>query len=139
MKPCWIILITQGLRVWMPPELYLVRDLADVESARWRSTLRIPSRPSRYTPRARLLHLEESLFPEPWRACPVWVGVTWSSRSFPKLQVELRAADDDDATDWLGNHVPNNVTVAKPEQLQFQRGDVTLGVGIIRVKRVLGF
>jgi hypothetical protein len=138
-NPCWLVLVTRGLDARVPPELYSVRDLAERESARWRATFRIPQSASSYSPRVQVVHVIESLFPEPWRACPVWVGLIWNSRSFPSLQLELLAADEDDATSWLGSHVPRGVSVAKPGQMQFERGGVTLGVGIVRVKRVLGF
>jgi hypothetical protein len=100
MKACRVVLISRGLRIWIPPEVYLVGDLAEREASRWREALRLPRQPGTFSQNARALHLVESMFPEQWRACPVWVGVTWSSRSFPRLKIELMAADEDEATEW---------------------------------------
>jgi len=131
--------VTRGLRVWLPPEVYLQRDLADRESARWRTTFRLPAAPPEFSPTARCLHLIPTMFPEPWRACPVRVGVTWSVRSYPRLRIELMAADEQEAADWLRRRTPKSVDVDRQEQVAFQRRGVLACAGVFRVKRVLGF
>jgi hypothetical protein len=139
MKACRVVLISRGLRIWIPPEVYLVGDLAEREASRWREALRLPRQPGTFSQNARALHLVESLFPEQWRACPVWVGVTWSSRSFPRLKIELMAADEDEATEWLRGRVPKKVELERPGHVEFElRGGLT-SAGIYRIKRVMGF
>ena len=139
MKACRVVLISRGLRIWIPPEVYLVGDLAEREASRWRESLRLPRQPGTFSQNARALHLVESLFPEQWRACPVWVGVTWSSRSFPRLKIELMAADEDEATEWLRGRVPKKVKLERAGHVEFERRGTLTSAGIYRVKRVMGF
>lgn len=138
MKPCWVLVVTRGLEVWLPPELYLQHDLAVRESNRWRTTFRMPATPPEFSHRARCLHLIESMFPEPWRACPVRLGVTWSVRSYPRPKIELMAADDQEAADWLRRRVPKGTEVDRREHVEFQRRRVLTSAGVFRVKRVMG-
>lgn len=86
MHRCWLLAVTRGLNVWLPPEVYVQHGLAVRESDRWRVILRLPTTSRRFAPQVRLLHLIETEFPESWRACPIWAGVTWSERSYPKMR-----------------------------------------------------
>ena len=139
MNPCWVLLITRGLRVWIPPEVYLQRDLALREATRWRRTLRLPENTPAFSSTARTLHLIQTLFPEPWRACPVRVGVTWSARTYPKMKIELIAADDEEGSEWLWRRVPKKIDLAGQEQVVFERRGIGTSAGNFRVKRVMGF
>ena len=87
----------------------------------------------------RALHLIESTFPEQWRACPVWVGMTLSERTFPRPKLELMAADEVEAAEWLRSRVPRKLKVDRPGHVEFQRRGALTGVGVYRIKRVLGF
>jgi len=139
MRPCWLLIVTRGLRVWLPPDVYLTHDLAARESARWRTTFRLPASPREFSPLVRCLHMTQTLFPEPWRACPVWVGVTWSVRSYPSLKIELMAADEEEAADWLRRQIPKRMKVDRPGHVEFLRRGVSTSAGAFRVKRVMGF
>lgn len=79
------------------------------------------------------------MFPEPWRACPVWVGVTWSVRSYPRPKIELMVADEQEAADWLRERAPKGTEVDRPGHIEFQRRGVLASAGVFRVKRVMGF
>lgn len=139
MNRCWVLIVTRGLRVWLPPEVYLQRDLATKESARWRGVLRLPAATPEFAPTARCLHVIQTMFPEPWRACPVRVGVTWSVRSYPRMKIELMAADEQEGIDWLRRRTPQNTDVGGRDQVEFERRGVISSAGVFRVKRVMGF
>lgn len=79
------------------------------------------------------------MFPEPWRACPVRVGVAWSVRSYPRLKIELMAADEQEAADWLRRRTPKGMEVERRDQVEFLRRGVLASAGVFRVKRVAGF
>jgi hypothetical protein len=138
-NPCWVLIVTRGLSVWLPPEVYLQRELAARESARWRSILRLSASPPEFSSRARCLHLLETMFPEPWRACPVRVGLTWSVRSYPLPKIELMAADEQEAVHWLRRRLPKGMEAEHRDQVEFLRRGVLSSAGIFRVKRVMGF
>ena len=139
MGPCWLLVVTRGLRVWLPPEVYLNHDLAVREVARWRATLRLPKAPPEFSATARCLHLLQTQFPESWHACPIWVGVTWSVKKYPRLRVELMAADEKEAAVWLRRRAPIRGIIGGGTEAEFQRRGVLTGVGAVRVKRVMGF
>lgn len=139
MNPCWLIIVTRGLNVWLPPEVYLGRDLAVREVARWRATFRVPKALGELSSRARAIHLLPSVFPEPWRACPVWFGMSWSERSYPRMRFELMAADESEATAWLRKRTPKAERIDQPGQVEFDRRGVRTSAGVLRVKRVMGF
>jgi hypothetical protein len=138
-RPCWILIVTRGLRVWLPPEIYLEHELAVRESARWRATLRLPAASPEFSPKVRCLHLIPTTFLEPWRACPVRVGVTWSVRSYPRLKIELIAADEQEAAEWLRRRTPKGMGGEPRDQVEFLRRGVLANAGIFRVKRVMVF
>jgi hypothetical protein len=139
MNQCWVLLTCRGLRLWLPPEVYLNHDLALREAARWRQTFRIVDKVPKRSPRARSLHIIQTLFPEPWRACPVWVGFSWSERSYPRMKLELMAADETEAAAWLRKRTPKTLKTDKPGQAEFERRGALTCVGVFRVKRVMGF
>lgn len=120
MHRCWLLAVTRGLNVWLPPEVYVQHGLAVRESDRWRVILRLPTTSRRFAPQVRLLHLIETEFPESWRACPIWAGVTWSERSYPKMKAELTAADDQEAADWLRRRAPRRA-IDGGGQSEFER------------------
>ena len=139
MNRCWVLLVTRGLRVWLPPEVYLSQDLAIRESVRWRATFRMPSEPRRLSLNTRTVHLTETRFPESWRACPVWVGTSWSERTYPRMRIELMAADENEAAGWVRRRTPKGASVCAGCNAQFARRGVFTNVGVFRVKRVMGF
>ena len=139
MNPCWVLIVTRGLSVWLPPEVYLQRNLAERESKRWRATLRLPTVQPELSERARYLHLVATEFPDSWRACPVWIGMSWSRKTYPRFRSELMAADEDEATSWLRRRTPEGLSVRPGVQMEFDRRGVRTSVGVFRVKRVMGF
>ncbi len=149
-RRCWLLIITKDLRVWLPPELYLVPRLALREARRWTETLgrrRAPEDPFAASPtRLRaglLLHAIETDFMEPWRVCPLWVGVRWSERSYPSLKVEVMAADTDEALAWIRTRSRSPlVGRADPDcrlECFFERRKVLTYVAAHRVKHFCGF
>lgn len=139
MNPCWVLIITRGLRIWIPPEVYLQRELALREASRWRMSLRVPATPPDYSPTARCLHLIPTEFPEPWRACPVWLGLTWTVRGYPRARTVLMAADDNEAREWLARRAPRAARHHQTFHAEFQRRGIYAVAEVSRVKRVLGF
>lgn len=136
---CWVLIVTRGLRVWLPPEVYVHdRETAVREGRRWCRMLRIPLEPGAYRPRAKALHSIQTVFLDPWRACPVWLGLTWSVRSYPAMKTELMAADEQEATDWLRRRVPKSVGLDGAGQVEFERRGVLSSAGVFRIKRVTG-
>lgn len=139
MNPCWVLLVIRGLGVWLPPEVYLQRRLAELESQRWRATLRMPEAQPRFSVGTRYLHLVQTEFPDSWRACPVWVGVTSSVRAYPRIRSELMAADEKEAAEWIRRRTPKGLSAKAGQQVEFERRGVLTNVGVFRVKRVMGF
>jgi hypothetical protein len=149
MRRCWLLIITNGLRVWMPPEVYLEKGMVIRESRRWVLTLSrrrppddlLDSMPFRLRDRV-LLHVIETDFVEPWRACPLWVGVRWSERS-RRLSTELMAADSGEARDWIRTYSKSALDQRPDPALglesSFQRRGVATHVAVHRVKRFAGF
>jgi hypothetical protein len=138
MNSCWVLVVTRGLSVWLPPEVYLQRSLAERESKRWRTTLRLPTVQPRWSQRARYLHLVTTEFPDSWRACPVWFGMSWSLKTYPRFRSELMAADEEEAALWLRRRTPKGHSLPGM-QIEFDRRGVRTSVGVFRVKRVMGF
>lgn len=65
-------------------------------------------------------------------------GVTWSVKSYPRLKAELMAADEQEAADWLRRKTPKGLTTDAATQVDFERREVLMSVGVARVKRVMG-
>ena len=68
----------------------------------------------------------------------MWVGVTWSVRSYPRLKLELMAADEQEAATWLRSKTPKDAVIDAGGQTEFQRRGVLVSAGVFRVKRVMG-
>jgi hypothetical protein len=62
------------------------------------------------------MHLIQTLFPAPWRACPVWVGVYWTERIYPRMRIELMTADETEATAWLLKRTPKAARINGPDK-----------------------
>ena len=139
MNPCWVLMVTRGLKVWLPPEVYLQRSLAEREVERWREWLRLPTVQPRFSDRARYLYLVTTEFPDSWRACPVWVGISWSTKTYPRFRSELMAADEREAAVWLRRRAPKGVSVRPGVDTGFDRRGLRASVGVFRAKRVMGF
>ena len=150
MRKCWLVIVTRRLRVAFPPELYLEWRIAWRETKRWASTLsrgrslddEAPTSPIRVGS-GRLLHLIEADFDEPWRACPLWVGVRWSEKSFPRIKTELMAADTDEATAWVRSHTRGGLELSSDPENRLECRSSRHGVGTYvaahRLKRFAGF
>ena len=113
-----VLVVTHGLSVWLPPEVYLQRGLAKRESKRWRTTLRLPTVQPRLSESARYLHLVATEFPDSWRACPVWFGMSWNRRTYPRFRSELMAADQEEAALWLRRRTPKGLAVRPGMQIE---------------------
>ena len=150
MRPCWLLITTKGLRGRMPPEDYLERGMAAREARRWIETLSrrqppedpLKSSPHRLGDRV-LMHVVETSFVEPWRACPLWVGVRWSAKSYPRLRVELIAADSSEAAEWVFSGSKSALDPSADHECRleasFERRTVPTYVAAHRVKRFSGF
>ena len=134
----------------MPPEVYLEHSLAVREARRWvsivsqrRKTTEITGNRSVQLRGHAALHIAEKEFPEPWRACPLWVGVRWSSRDKARLRTESLALDPEEAATWVqvrSRFGPNQSP--DPElslEAIWERGGVRNYVAIHRLKRFIGF
>jgi hypothetical protein len=139
LNKCWILLVARGLEMWLPPEIYLSKSFAETESERWRAILHIAASPPPLTARSKSLHLVLGAFPDPWRACPMWIGLTWSETSYPEMKTQLLAADSGEAAAWLNRRTPKSVQAKEPGQHVFERRGIGTAVGVFRVKRVVGF
>lgn len=150
MRPCWLLVITKDLHVWMPPEVYTERAIALREARRWvsvlsrrRSPADVGAESSLPLPGHAALHLAESQFAEPWRACPLWVGVRWSSEEGATLQSELLALDPDEAEAWVRERSKAELNPDSDPELRFEstweRAGVRSHLAVHRLKRFIGF
>ena len=150
MRRCWVLVITKNTRVWMPPEVYLDRGMAFREAGRWTSVLsrrrtlpKLTSNSSVQLAANARLHLTEMEFLEPWRACPLWVGVRWSAKPGTKLRVELLAMDHDEAAAWVLTRSKVEFDPEPDPEVRFEstwdKGDVRHYVAVHRIKRFIGF
>jgi hypothetical protein len=149
-RPCWLLVITKDLRVWMPPEVYLESGMAAREARRWASTLSRRRKPieidadfSMQLPRNAALHVVEKGFPEAWRACPLWVGVRWSSKQGAIPGTEMLAVESEDAAEWVRSGSGVALDPGSDPELRFEasweRGGVRSYVAAHRLKRFTGF
>ena len=150
MRDCWLLLITKGLGVWMPPEVYLERGMASREANRWISVLsrrqallvvgRSVSVP--LSGQAKL-YVARKLFPEQWRACPIWVGVRWSQKPGAAPRLELMAMDLDEATAWVQARSKRALDPGPRSDFRIEstwdRSGVREYTAAHRVKRFIGF
>jgi hypothetical protein len=149
MRRCWLLVITKGVRVWMPPEVYLESALALREVRRWISVLsRTRSSPTAALeglirlPRNAALHLAEMEFPESWRASPLWVCLRWSSAPDATLQTAIMSLDSDEARVWVKQRSRADVDPGADPELRFEssweRAGVVHHAAAHRLKRIIG-
>ena len=121
MYKAWLLVVTRDLRVHMPPELYENLDRAELEGRRWLSTVLgwrpasngalvagSPAGTGRY-----LLHMKEFELPNPWRACPLWACVKWSAKAQPRIHLEIIAASQEEAHDWVNAQTRKSLVPAR--------------------------
>lgn len=149
-RDCWVVIVTKGLRVWLPPEVYLQTKVAAREITRWVGVLSkgrtLPAGEPIESPvragRDVLLHVVPTGFLEPWHACPVWVGVHWSRSTYPKLDTKLFVASSEEAHEWVGGKAGRRAADAEPAALGhealFIRRGVETYVAALQVKRLHG-
>ena len=151
MRQCWLLVVTKELRVWMPPEVYLERAMALREARRWvsvlsrrrRSPADVGARSPLSLPGHAALHVVETQFMEPWRACRLWVGMRCSSKEGTTIQFELLALDSDEAAAWVrdGRGLEPDPG-SDPEfslESTWERAGVRSHVAVHRLKRFIGF
>ncbi len=145
----WLLIVTKELRVHMPPELYDNLDRAEMEGQRWLSTVLgwrpaakgalvagAPSGKGRY-----LLHLRAFELPDTWRSCPLWACTKWNAKTYPRLHVEVVAADRHEAHSWVSENSDVGVGALCGEwqgRVVFERGGVERYVAAKRLKSVRG-
>jgi hypothetical protein len=145
----WLVFVSKHRRVWIGPELYLERRFVERETRRWATALsgrhwdRAPRLPLSLRNNV-VLHRVETEFLPPWRACPLWLGVRWSSQSFPRLKAELMAADADEAQAWVSRYArAEAVDAGADPEVRFEATRIARGaeryVAAHRVKRFSGF
>jgi hypothetical protein len=109
MNEWWLLLITKGIRVQIPPELYPTDRAASREARRWAAVFRpeLHDAPVEFRRQMLLgqgitLHIIKPPFEEPWRSCPLWVGVQSSeARDGLKIKTHLGPMSDSEAKQWL--------------------------------------
>jgi hypothetical protein len=142
-----LIIVTKDLRVELPPELYLSERLLHHELARWARVL--SPKPLGGNPvspimlgRQRLMHVVEVPFEDPWRSCPLWVGIRWNERTHPRIRTTLMPADSNEARAWFRAAARREPVTADPvwgyEALFTSRGTVSY-VAALPAKRVNGY
>lgn len=121
MYKAWLLVITRDLSVHMPPELYDNLDRAEMEGRRWLSTL-LGWRPASKgalvsgSPAGRgryLLHMQPFELPNSWRACPLWACMKSSAKSQPRIHLEIIAASQEEAHDWVNSQTRKYLTPAR--------------------------
>ena len=89
------------------------------------------------------LHIQEKQFLEPWRACPMWLGVRWSDAAGRGPRTELLALDSDEAARWVRKRSRSGLEPDYDPELRFEsswkRGDRREYAAVHRVKRFSGF
>lgn len=115
----WVLLVTNGLTVEFPPELYRDRDLAESECERWAYLLSAQSgqpivRPfeGRWQVADRWIRLVHSFLAED--GTEVWVGTYWGRDGSPEPEAEL-FADREDARTWVLEAPPGGVAIETHE------------------------
>ena len=94
-------------------------------------------------PRGGELHLIEAQFLEPWRACPMWVGIQWTSEAGAAFRAEQLALDAEEAVAWVSSISKGKIDHGFDAELRiestWERGGVRHYVGVHRLKRFTGF
>lgn len=90
----WVLLITDGLTVEFPPELYRDHDDAEREAEHWARVLSARSRasverpfPDRWEVGDEWIRLVSSFLPE--EGTEMWVGTYWTRDGSPEPEAEL--------------------------------------------------
>lgn len=143
-----VLIITRGLGLLLPPELYTSPVRARREALSM--ALRLSRRRSVPDPAIggtialgadKMIHLIPVPFDTPWRACPVSLGIEWKDGQ-PTPRVTPMAADDEEVRAWF----EKAARTARPtrflegawyETTVSRRGTRTY-VGIHRAKRICG-
>jgi hypothetical protein len=142
------LVVSRGLSLMLPPELYTSSERANREAAclalhlsRRRSAHKIAVGDAVVLGADRMLHLITIPFDPPWRACPLWLGIKWKEgQSSPR--VTPMAADADEARAWFEQAARGATPVAPTndswlETTLTRRGTRTY-VAVHRLKRICG-
>ena len=110
----WVLLVTDGLTVELPPELYRNRDSAEREGDRWAHLLSMRTgdrieRPfeGRWEIGDHWIRLVNSYLPE--EGADVWVGTYWGRDGSPEPEAALFAAAAD-ARAWALEPAPGRLS-----------------------------
>lgn len=142
------LIVTRGLGLLVPPELYTSPVRAQREAASL--ALHLSRRRSQPEPAVgdsvslgagKAIHLVPVPFDPPWRACPLWLGIEWKDGQVTP-RVTPMAADDEEARAWFNTaarKAPPNRSLkgAMYEIAVSWRGSPTY-VGVHRAKRICG-
>ena len=109
----WVLLVTDGFTVELPPELYRNRDRAEREGDRWAHLLSVRTgnaieRPfeGRWEIGDHWVRLVDSFLPEEWPE--VWVGTYWGRDGSPEPEAALFTAVAD-ARAWALEPAPGRL------------------------------
>lgn len=146
----WVLLVTKGMQVYLPPELYLNLDQAEDEARRWLAILfgwRPSSKRSVSTGVVRAgrqfsMHLIRFELPNQWSAGALWLGAEWCERAFPRMRTTLLPVDFPGAESWAGGKLAwrGGSIKTSPWLLsgQYSRGGLRRYISASRIKRVSG-
>ena len=111
----WVLLVTDGLTVEFPPELYRDHDDAEREAERWARILATRSGasverpfPDRWEVGDEWIRLVSSFLPE--EGSEIWVGTYWTRDGSPEPEAEL-FSDRNEAIGWVRESSPGAVRV----------------------------
>jgi hypothetical protein len=149
-RSCWVLLVTRGMQIHLPPEMYTNLDQAEDEARRWLTILfgwRPTTRRAVSTGVVRVgreysMHLIHFELPDPWRAGSMWLGTEWGERSFPRMRSTLLPGDFRRAYSWAsgklvfrgGNCRTSPWLVAG----RYKRGGRSRYIAASRIKRIDG-
>ena len=144
-----MVVLTKELRVVTPPEIYPSWDRAEYEVRRWLWLLFGLKRVSQKSLAAgtvqlrdrQLVHLTGTPFPDSWRANPLWISLSWTTRTFPNLKIARLAVDESDERLWVASHleiasrVVDSETTEWHQWIEFTGNRTRTFVGTFRAKR----
>jgi hypothetical protein len=144
-----MVVLTKELRVVTPPEIYPSWERAEYEVRRWLWLLFGLRRVSQKSLAAgslqlrdrQVVHLIGTPFPDSWRANPLWISLSWTTRTFPNLKIARLAVDENDERLWVTSHlqmasrVVDSETTEWHEWLEFTGNRTRTFVGTFRAKR----
>lgn len=151
MNRCCILIVTRDLRVHLPPEIYDRRSTAIREANRWIGVLCGRIRPGaiddaplrKSLGRGLFIQVVEVDLVDEWQACPLWLTLAWTRRTFPSLTLTVMAIDDQEARQWVLNaarrQIPDGSSWSdlRHEVLFTSRG-IERYVAAHRLKRIMG-